>query len=308
MKVAQMFTRVAWSVGFCLSLMGSSAVHAQEVSQLTDQTAAGNSYAIELQETTVCSVITGDNVNIRQRPGTESVVVTQLNQGDSVRAVFRQGDWVRLTARVFGFPSDGQQGPFDGWVVFEPLDGWVFNQFIDGCLEDADRWRTSDGAATGAEAVQLDSGGLQLVAPSPSSLARPISVRSLPFGRPDSEVVAVLTELRGEPASRGVNPECGAGPLSFTTWADGFGIVASEGRFVGWSVDGRDAGAERLTTANGIRVGLPRRELDRFLDAEVRETTLGFEFFEAGLGGILSGGGPDAEITLLYSGTTCFFR
>lgn len=93
-------------------------------------------YAIELQQNTKCSFITGDRVNIRSGPGTNYPVATQLNRGDGVRALQREGDWVQLTARVYGtIPNER----------FEPLvnNPWVSNQYINGCSEDQfDMWRS----------------------------------------------------------------------------------------------------------------------------------------------------------------------
>ena len=93
-------------------------------------------YAIELQQNTKCSFITGDRVNIRSGPGTNYPVATQLNRGDGVRALQREGDWVQLTARVYGtIPNER----------FEPLvnNPWVSNQYINGCSEDQfNMWRS----------------------------------------------------------------------------------------------------------------------------------------------------------------------
>ncbi|MEO1621715.1 MAG: peptidoglycan-binding protein [Cyanobacteria bacterium J06632_3] len=93
-------------------------------------------YAIELQQNTKCSFITGDRVNIRRGPGTNYPVVTQLNKGDVVRALSREGDWVKLTARVYGAEPNER---------YEPLlnNPWVSNQYINGCAESQfDMWRS----------------------------------------------------------------------------------------------------------------------------------------------------------------------
>ncbi|MGF1512103.1 MAG: SH3 domain-containing protein [Elainellaceae cyanobacterium] len=308
---------LAWSAGLSAALAYSGvapaadALLAQQDRPMPLAQAPVNSessdYAIELQESTVCSVITGDSVNIRQGPGIESAVVAQLNSGDGVRAEYQQGSWVKLAARVYGFPpdgaeADGMESPFDGWVVFEPFDGWVFNQFVDGCSEaQATRWRSASGQ-TAPPVLALDFEGLRLVNPATGS------TRAVSFGQPESDVISILTNLRGEPSDRGLNRECGAGPLTFVNWADGLSILSSEGEFAGWFVDGRNEGAEQLTTISGIGTGSTRAELDQVLTADVEETTLGLEFFVGGLGGFLTGSEPDAEITALYGGTTCFFR
>jgi peptidoglycan hydrolase-like protein with peptidoglycan-binding domain len=93
-------------------------------------------YSIELQQNTKCSFITGNNVNLRTGPGLQFPVVTQLNRGDVVRALYREGDWVQLTARVYGNIPNEQ---------YEPLmnNPWVNNQYINGCSEDQfEMWRS----------------------------------------------------------------------------------------------------------------------------------------------------------------------
>lgn len=106
----------------------NSAIAATPVAQTSPD------WGIEIQDNTACSFITGNAVNIRRGPGTNHKVVTQLNRGDGVRAVRRQGNWVAIAARVYGYPPNEK---------FVPLQGWVYNAYINGCSEDQfDRWRT----------------------------------------------------------------------------------------------------------------------------------------------------------------------
>jgi hypothetical protein len=88
-----------------------------------------------LKKQTQCSFITGEGgaVNIRKGPGNKYAVVAKLKRGDGVRAVSRQGNWVKIAAKTSGtVPNE----------TFTILDGWVNNQFINGCSEDQfDRWR-----------------------------------------------------------------------------------------------------------------------------------------------------------------------
>ena len=89
-------------------------------------------YQIEVENNTICSFINATDVNIRQAPNTQSPIITQLNRGAGVRALRREGNWVRLAARDSGQPPQR----------YTPLQGWVFNQYINGCSEDQfDRWR-----------------------------------------------------------------------------------------------------------------------------------------------------------------------
>lgn len=104
--------------------------------QLTKQVSVDPDYETEVQQNTECSFITGNRVNIRSGPGKSYSTIAQLNRGDGVRAVYREGDWVKLAARVDGFEPN---------ETYEPLDGWVHNQYINGCSEDKfDMWRTSE--------------------------------------------------------------------------------------------------------------------------------------------------------------------
>lgn len=90
-------------------------------------------YGKDLHNKTVCSFITGNNVNVRRGPGNQYQVVTKLNRGDGVRATHRKGNWVAIAARVYGYAPN---------ETYRPLTGWVSNAYINGCSEDQfDRWR-----------------------------------------------------------------------------------------------------------------------------------------------------------------------
>ncbi|MGF1492252.1 MAG: SH3 domain-containing protein [Microcoleaceae cyanobacterium] len=257
-------------------------------------------FAIELQQNTECSFITGDNVNIRSGPGTQYSVVTQLNRGDGVRAQYREGNWVKLAARTYGTVPNER---------FEPLDGWIINQYINGCSEDQfDRWRAANSGANPeanpeiTTALALDSEGLRLIN------AATGSTKPLAFGMKQDDVVTILTNLRGKPRNQGVNPECGAGALTFAQWDDGLTLWFSEDQFAGWIVDDRSSGAKNLTTMSGIGGGSTRADLEESLTVEVQESSLGTEFSAGSFGGLLSGSQQDAQVTNLWGGTTCIFR
>jgi len=88
-----------------------------------------------LEGKTKCSFINvkSGTVNIRKGPGNKYAVVVKLKRGDGVRAVSREGKWVKIAARSYGNPPN---------QTFEILDGWVNNQYINGCSEDQfDMWR-----------------------------------------------------------------------------------------------------------------------------------------------------------------------
>ena len=157
-------------------------------------------------------------------------------------------------------------------------------------------------AKPSAAVLALDSQGLRVVNASTGA------TRALAFGTSEANVVAVLTNLRGKPRNRGVNRECGAGPLGFASWADGLSLQFNQGRFAGWHVDGRRQGANKLTTINGVGTGSTRTQLNKAYTVKVSQSTLGTEFSAGSLGGLLSGSKPTDRVTSLWSGTTCFFR
>ncbi|MGF1496647.1 MAG: hypothetical protein ACFB8W_07460 [Elainellaceae cyanobacterium] len=165
---------------------------------------------------------------------------------------------------------------------------------------DADQ--VADSLAEDSIALALDAEGLRLVD------AATGSTRALPFGMERDGMMEILLNLRQIPLDQGVNPECGAGPLSFARWPDGLTLWFEGDRFAGWAVDGRAENAAQLTTIGGIGTGSTRTELSQVYSAEVFQSSLGTEFIAGGLGGVLSGSGEDAQIATLWSGTTCIFR
>lgn len=128
----------------------------------------------------------------------------------------------------------------------------------------------------------------------------------LPFGRPQSEVLATLGRVRG-PAGKGINADCGAGPVQYSNWPDGLSLVFQRDRFVGWSLDGRAAGA--ISTAGSIGPGSTRAALDStYGNVEVRKTSLGDEFGAGGFFGLLDGPNATSRITNMWAGVNCVAR
>lgn len=162
-----------------------------------------------------------------------------------------------------------------------------------------DAGTTANRAGTPAErALAVDGEGLRILAAGGPG-------RALAFGLPEAQVLPVLEAMRG-PADRNSNQECGAGPMEFAVWADGLSLLFQEGRFVGWSLDERAAGAH--ATVSGIGPGSTRAELEAAYAIEVEPSTLGSEFSGDGLSGILNGTGSTARIDTMWAGTSCVFR
>ncbi len=127
------------------------------------------------------------------------------------------------------------------------------------------------------------------------------SARPIPFGTPRERVLAVLA-FRGPPGT-GRNADCG---VDYANWPDGLGLHFQGGKFVGWTLDGRAAGA--LGTAGSIGPGSTRRALDDTHVARHFTSTLGEEFVVGDFAGLLDGKGPDAKITNMWSGVSCAAR
>lgn len=130
------------------------------------------------------------------------------------------------------------------------------------------------------------------------------SARPIAFGTPREDVIQLLA-FRGKPET-GQNGECGAGPLDFANWPDGFGLFFQNDKFVGWNLN--SSGKPAVTTASGIGVGSSRAELESAYAAKISETSLGTEFAAGELYGILDGPGQSATITNMWGGLSCNFR
>ena len=107
---------------------------------------------------------------------------------------------------------------------------------------------------------------------------------------------------------------CGAGPLASATLDGGLTLWFDDGAFAGWFTSGVPDGGAPLTATTGLGVGSPFAALEGAYRADVRETSLGTEFYTGapdipgGFSGLLDGTGPDATVTALWAGTTCVFR
>jgi len=158
-------------------------------------------------------------------------------------------------------------------------------------------------AASAAPLVALDGEGLRLVLQSGAT-------RLLAFGAPRAQAERALGGSLGT-AERSEMAECGAGPLGFTRFGP-LQLVFQDGVFVGWLVDG----AGNLSTMDGLAIGSTAahvqaaRKLERISGSTLgEEFTLGSRADEGpAIGGLFAGAGPDARVTALFAGTTCFFR
>ncbi|HEX8667316.1 MAG TPA: hypothetical protein VF727_02965 [Allosphingosinicella sp.] len=149
-----------------------------------------------------------------------------------------------------------------------------------------------------APALALEAEGLRFFDPNSGSAS------PLPFGAPKEQTLKALTaSFETPPAEQGTMEGCGAGPVDQARWPNGFVALFQDDKFLGWEV--RQAG---LTTADRIGIGSTRQALDESQSPAVEESTLGTEFHSGELGGLLSSAKPDAKVTALWAGLTCFFR
>ncbi len=146
--------------------------------------------------------------------------------------------------------------------------------------------------------LALDTEGLALVVGSGTS--------ALDFGAPRDQVTTVLTSQIG-PVATTDQPECGQGPRTALQAGDLITLFDGD-TFVGWTLVG--PGDPPLTTLAGIGVGSTLAEVLEVYEVSVDADTLGPEFFsrDGQFGGGLTDETPQAKVTRLNAGETCFFR
>lgn len=146
------------------------------------------------------------------------------------------------------------------------------------------------------------------------SLVDPISgsARHVLFDTDTDTVIDMLTRAKGTSPTRGVNGECGAGPVDFASWEDGLSVLSQQQQFLGWSMNPRPSNADSsqppLTTMGNIGLGSTRAELEAVYVTELTRTSLGTEFSAGELYGLLESPAPDAPVTAMWAGLSCVFR
>jgi hypothetical protein len=131
--------------------------------------------------------------------------------------------------------------------------------------------------------------------------------RYIDFRLPRATAVRAVSMMRGRPTGSGRTLHCRGGPMDFTA----FGALVlnfRQGRFVGWVLN---PGARPLIETDlGLGIGTPREQVGYGGEdlESTRNTPLGPQFEVSGIGGYLSSNRPNARVTRLYSGATCFAR
>ncbi|MGI3183991.1 hypothetical protein [Nioella aestuarii] len=141
-------------------------------------------------------------------------------------------------------------------------------------------------SAPGGSGVTPDASGLQ---PGGTDLR-------IDFGRAEAGVIETVSRLVGsQPADVTLIEECGAGPVTAAYWRNGLTTNFLDGDFVGWTVT-----EPGLPVAGGLSVGMSPPPV------QMTETTLGQEFESNGIWALI--GEDSTDITVLWSGISCFFR
>jgi hypothetical protein len=175
----------------------------------------------------------------------------------------------------------------------------AFTLALAGCggAADAPDSAEPEALATVAEQVTLDLQATGIIIPAQGALEQ----LEVPFGSARGPAEATLGAVAGAVVERGVNGECGAGPMEMTQF-DGLVLNFQDDAFVGWSA-----------TAPYVP-DLPRGEmLGDPAVALVEGSTLGEEFTigDAGgpmISGLFAGSGDGAAVETLWAGTNRVFR
>ena len=122
------------------------------------------------------------------------------------------------------------------------------------------------------------------------------------FAAGQNEVEAALTRALEVPGEVMDMPECGAGPMQSSSYPGGLTVNYRDGILVGWFVDETSENVE----VEGLAVGVTAADVEAISGfARIEGSTLGDEFM---LGGAMAGFIEDGAVSMIYSGTQCFFR
>lgn len=123
------------------------------------------------------------------------------------------------------------------------------------------------------------------------------------FAAGQNEVEAALARALGKPDASGEMPECGAGPMEYSSFAGGLSVNFQDGNLVGWTLDGD---TENIQVIGQVAIGSARDEIVASPGySAIDGSTLGDEFV---IGGALGGFFDADKVVMLYAGTQCFFR
>ena len=124
------------------------------------------------------------------------------------------------------------------------------------------------------------------------------------FAAGKNEVEGALAASLGKAIESNEIEECGAGPMTSTSYEGGLTVNFQSGNLVGWLLT--DA-SEQIVVDADAAIGTVRAEAEQVSGfTMIEESTLGEEFILTGeeIGGFIE----DDAVSLLYAGTQCFFR
>ncbi|HEY5721082.1 MAG TPA: hypothetical protein VIT45_02045 [Allosphingosinicella sp.] len=179
--------------------------------------------------------------------------------------------------------------------------------FLIGCGGADDAGSNASASADNGSAVEASSAAAESAPAAPAPAAEQVHILAadgiepgLRFGMKQADAIAAAAAAFGPAGKTEHNDECGEGPMDFVSFG-GLQLGFQEGKLAGWSLDGTKPA---LRTASGLAIGSPRSALGSLEIDE--ESTLGPEFDEKGVGGLLDEKGE--KVLTLWAGFPCQFR
>lgn len=124
----------------------------------------------------------------------------------------------------------------------------------------------------------------------------------LRFGTARAEADAKVVAALGAATAQGRTPDCSAGPVDYSHYADDLQLSFQDGKFIGWSAGNNTA---KFKTAKGVGTGSTRQELEAAYKVDIEDDALGTLFAGGDFTGVLDSEHLDAPIITIWAGTIC---
>lgn len=127
------------------------------------------------------------------------------------------------------------------------------------------------------------------------------------FAAGQNEVETAIAKVLDEAGTTNTIEECGAGPMSMTSFPGELTVNFQEGSLVGWNIGTAPVGEDKkIQIDSDVSIGMPTEDLAKATGyAPIEGSTLGEEFaLSDRVGGFVDKG----AVSMLYAGTQCFFR
>lgn len=127
------------------------------------------------------------------------------------------------------------------------------------------------------------------------------------FAAGQNEVETAITTVLGEAGTTNTIEECGAGPMSMTSFPGELTVNFQEGSLVGWNLGTAPEGeGVKIEVDSDAAIGMSVENLAKATGyAPIEGSTLGEEF---ALSNTMGGFVDKGAVSMLYAGTQCFFR